>query len=68
MWKFNLEKVRWHGGLFERLIKSAKWKTIGKSTLTYEELLTVITEVEAVLNSMPISYESTKDLDEPLTP
>ena len=70
-WKFNLEKAPWHGGLFERLIKSAKRsikKTIGKSTLSYEELLTVITEVEAVLNSRPISYVSTEDLDEPLTP
>ena len=70
-WKFNLEKAPWHGGLFERLIKSAKRcikKTIGKSTLTYVELLTVITEVDAVLNSRPISYVSTEDLDEPLTP
>ena len=41
---------------------------IGKSTLTYEELLTVITDVEAVLNSRLISYVSTEDFDEPLTP
>ena len=64
-WKFNLEKAPWHGGLFERLIKSAKRciKMIGKSTLTHGELLTVITEVEAVLNSRSISYVSTEDLE-----
>ena len=33
--------------------------------MTYEELLTLITEVECVLNSRPISYLET---DEPLTP
>lgn len=70
-WKFNLERAPWWGGIFERMIKSAKRcikKTVGKSSLTYDELLTVITEVEAVLNSRPISYVSMDDLEEPLTP
>ena len=36
--------------------------------LTSYELLTVVTEVEATLNSRPLSYILTEDLEEPLTP
>ena len=42
-------------------------KTIGKAKLTYDELLTVLTEVEAIINSRPLSYVSSKHLDKPLT-
>ena len=70
-WQFNLEKAPWWGGIFERMVKSAKRclkKVIGKQLLTYDELLTLVIEVEAVLNSRPLSYISTEDLEEPLTP
>ena len=36
--------------------------------LTYEELLTVITEIELVLNSRPLTYLHFDDVKEPLTP
>ncbi|XP_064475637.1 uncharacterized protein LOC135389531 [Ornithodoros turicata] len=58
-WKFIVERAAWWGGFWERLIKSAKVclrKILGKSTLTYNELATVVTEVEAVLNSRPLTY------------
>lgn len=29
----------------------------------YDELLTVVTEVEVILNSRPISYVSTEDIE-----
>ena len=45
-----------------------EYKILQSAHLTYEELLTVLLEVEAVLNSRPISYVSTEDLEEPLTP
>ena len=70
-WAFNLEKAPWWGGIFERMIKSAKRclkKAIGRACLTYDELLTLVTEVEAVLNSRPLSYIAMDDLEEPLTP
>ena len=70
-WKFNLERAAWWGGVFERLIGSMKRclrKLIGRATLTYDELLTAVTEVEMVINSRPISYVSSDDLEEPLTP
>ena len=53
------------------MIKSAKRclrKAIGRSCLTYDELLTLVTEVEAVLNSRPLTYVSSEDTEEPLTP
>ena len=70
-WIFNLEQAPWWGGYFERMIKSAKRclkKCLGRSTLSYDELLTFITETEAVLNSRPLTFVSMDDLEEPLTP
>ena len=58
-WQFNLEKAPWWGGIFERMIKSAKRclkKSVGKNCLTYDELHTLIVEIEAVLNSRPLMY------------
>ena len=59
------------GGFFERLIGCVKLcmkKTIGKANLTYDELLTVTTEVEAMLNLRLLTYINADDLGEPLTP
>ena len=70
-WIFNLEKAPWWGGFFERMVQSMKRclkKAIGKAKLTYDELLTVLTEVEAIINSRPLTYFSSEDLEEPLTP
>ena len=50
-------------GLMKRCLK----KIMGQAVLTLDELLTTITEVEAILNSRPISYISTEDIEEPLT-
>ena len=69
-WSFNLEKAPWLGGVFERMIQSAKRclrKTIGNAWLTYDELITSVTEVEMILNSRPLSYVSSEDIEEPLT-
>lgn len=57
-WTFNLQKAPWWGGVFERLVKLIKRclkKTISGARLTYEELLTVIIEVEMILNWRPLS-------------
>ena len=65
-WRFNLPR-----GIFERLVRSTKKclrKVLGQAKLTYEELLTVLAEVELVLNSRPLTYVSADDLEEPLTP
>ena len=70
-WCFNFEKAPWWGGFFERLIKSTKRclkQTIGQAKLSFDELLTVTTEIEMVVNSRPLSYVSMEDLEEPLMP
>ena len=57
-----MEGAPWCGGFFERLVKSVKRclkKVVRNARLTYEELLTVLIEVEGVLYSRPLTYMST---------
>lgn len=57
-WNFIPPNAPHHGGLWEAAVKSAKHhinRIVGKSHLTYEEMLTVLCEVEAILNSRPIT-------------
>ncbi|GFX53446.1 integrase catalytic domain-containing protein [Trichonephila clavipes] len=59
-------------GWWERLVRVIKEllkRTLGKAILTYEELLTVLCDCEAVVNSRPLTYvsEDPNDLI-PLTP
>ena len=70
-WTFNLERAPWWGRVFERMVQTTKRclrKTIGSARLNYDELLTTITEAEMIVNSRPLSYLSSDDLEEPLTP
>ena len=70
-WRFNLELAPWWGGFFERMIRCVKRclkKILKNAKLTYDELSTVVVEVECVLNSRPLTYVSSDDTEEPLTP
>ena len=42
--------------------------TLGRGYTTFEELQTILCEVEVAINSRPLAYVSDDDLDEPLTP
>ena len=58
-WSFILEKSLWWGGFYERLIaivKSSLKKVVGKALLNYNEMVTIVTEIEGCLNSRPLTY------------
>ena len=52
-WKFISKRAPWYGGFWERLIALKKLslkKVLGKTNISLDELQTVTTEIEAVLN------------------
>ena len=70
-WQFNVERAPWWGGAFERMVRSTKRclkKLIGRAHFSLDELTTALAEIEAVLNSRPLSYISSDDMEEPITP
>ena len=59
------------GGFFERMVKEVKTclrKVLGKSQLSFDELPTILAEIEAVLNSRPLTHSYSDDIEEPITP
>ena len=70
-WKYNLEEAPWWGGFWERMVKSTKRclkKVLKNARLSYNELTTILIEVEAVLNSRPLAYVEAEGIEEALTP
>lgn len=62
-WSFNPPGASHHGGVWERLIRSVKqvlYSVLKQQTLDEEGLLTLLCEVEAILNS--------QSLQSPITP
>lgn len=67
-WHFIPPGAPHFGGLWEAGVKATKHhlrRTLGNSVLTYEELITVVNQIEAVLNSRPLCPLTTdpNDLD-----
>jgi hypothetical protein len=72
-WEFIIEKAPWQGGFWERLVKSVKRclkKVVGRAFLTFEELRTVLVEIEGTLNNRPLTfvYDDERGMSYPLTP
>ncbi|GFU64439.1 integrase catalytic domain-containing protein [Trichonephila clavipes] len=71
-WNFNPPSAPHFGGLWEAEVKSLKYhlkRVIGNSILSHEEFLTLVVQIEAVLNSRPICPLSNDPNDvETLTP
>lgn len=58
-WKFIVERAPWWGGFYERLVGATKLalkKSLGTKCLEVDQLITNLTEIEAVLNSRPLTH------------
>ena len=58
-WNYIVERAPWWGGFYERLMKTIKIplrKVLKQSHLNSDELYTILTEVEAMVNSRPLTY------------
>ena len=67
-WKYICPLSPWWGGYWERLMKTIKIplkKVLGKSFMNSDELYTVLTEVEDMVNSRPICsvHDDPEDLN-----
>ncbi|GFT16666.1 integrase catalytic domain-containing protein [Trichonephila clavipes] len=63
LWKFIPPSAAWWGGWWERLVNIVKEllrRTLGKCTLTYEELNThtILCDCESIINCRPLTYAS----------
>lgn len=70
-WDFNPPSAPWWGGYWERLVGIVKpllRRILGNRSLDEEELRTVLTDVEAVVNARPLTYLGENDDWIPLTP
>lgn len=70
-WKFIAERAAWWGGFWERLIRTIKEslrKVLKANCFDYDELYTLLIEVEAIVNSRPLTTLSASLEEEPLTP
>ena len=71
-WRFNPPAAPHFGGLWEAAVRCVKHhlrRVVGDITLTFEEMTTFLTQVEACLNLRPLQAQSDDPNDlEPLTP
>ena len=68
--KYNIKHIRipaysaWVGSTWERMIrviKSCMYKVIGRATLGYYKLLTILSDVQNAVNSRPLTYRCSDD-------
>uniref|UniRef100_A0A1I7VR75 Integrase catalytic domain-containing protein n=1 Tax=Loa loa TaxID=7209 RepID=A0A1I7VR75_LOALO len=59
VWKNTIPKAPWGGGIYERIIgltKQALRRAVGRKLLKEGELITLIAEIEGILNTRPLTY------------
>ena len=71
-WQFISPRAPWQGGVYERMIgltKNCLSKALHHRQVTPDELVTILAEVEAILNNRPLTYINDDDREgEILTP
>ena len=70
-WKFIVELAPWKGGFYERLIgltKRTLKKSLGKVKMNDQQLVTIVTETEAVINTRPLVYVENDINSKAITP
>lgn len=71
-WRFIAPRAPWWGGWWERLVRSVKSalkRSVGNRLLCRVELTTALTEIEAILNSRPLTFVGDEpDSSMPLSP
>ena len=72
-WKFIVAKAPWWGGFWERIVRSIKRclrKVVGRTTLNFEELITLLIEIESIINCRPLTfvYDDQEGISCALTP
>uniref|UniRef100_A0A914PNA9 Integrase catalytic domain-containing protein n=1 Tax=Panagrolaimus davidi TaxID=227884 RepID=A0A914PNA9_9BILA len=63
-WDFITERAPWKGGLYERLValvKNSLKFSIGKRAINLNEFSALLCEIEATLNSRPLTYVHAND-------
>ena len=71
VWRHQNPRSPWMAGHYERIVRIIKVclsTAIARKIFTHEEFVTVIKKVENIINSWPITYQSTDTADIPLTP
>jgi hypothetical protein len=61
----------WYGATWERLIKTVKLcvnKTIGRRVLNYFNFITMISDVQSIINNRPLTYRSSDNGIDTVTP
>ncbi|XP_015112561.1 uncharacterized protein LOC107038158 [Diachasma alloeum] len=71
-WRFNSPLAAWWGRWWERMVRMVKdllKRTLGKASLTFEEISTILCDCEAIINARPLTYLA-EDLQQlvPLSP
>ncbi|XP_003742030.1 uncharacterized protein LOC100901773, partial [Galendromus occidentalis] len=57
-WEFITARAPWHGAWWERMVQTIKRplrKVLGRNTLSFRELETVLTGIEALVNQRPLT-------------